>query len=176
MSIRLFLPLWSDPAQQLANGLNSLRLPPGSRSFVPGYTNSHPEVISQKRLIAELKSEKSDDAAENGSVSNPSYTMVLSKLADTELDIATYRSRLEEAQRRLEDAKKMTAKSISLQREYENLDRDYQVLQKNYEELVSRREVCEVTQAAGDQHGSFTFRLSPPRLNRTVRWRQTACS
>jgi len=127
------------------------------------YTNSHPEVISQKRLIAELKSEKSDDAAENGSVSNPSYTMVLSKLADTESDIATYRSRLEEAQRRLEDAKKMTAKSISLQREYENLDRDYQVLQKNYEELVSRRESAKITQAAGDQHGSFTFRvISPP--------------
>src|SRR3974390_2887738 len=128
------------------------------------YTNSHPEVISQKRLIAELKSEKPEDGGgDNGSISNPSYTMMLSKLADTETEVATYRNRLEEAQKRLEQAKKTTATGISLQREYENLDRDYQVMQRNYEELVSRRESAKITQAAGDQHGSFVFRvISPP--------------
>ena len=127
------------------------------------YTDSHPEVISQKRLVARLKSEKPDDLAGNGSISNPSYTMMLSKLADTETEVATYRNRLEEAQKRLEQAKSMAATAISLQRQYENLDRDYQVLQKNYEELVSRRESAKITQAAGDQHGSFVFRvISPP--------------
>jgi polysaccharide chain length determinant protein (PEP-CTERM system associated) len=127
------------------------------------YTNNHPEVISQKRLIAELKAEKSDGLSGNGSISNPSYTMMLSKLADTESEVATYRNRLEEAQKRLEQAKKMAATSISIQREYENLDRDYHVLQKNYEELVSRRESAKITQAASDQHGSFVFRvISPP--------------
>ena len=128
------------------------------------YTNSHPEVISQKRLIAELKSEKPEDGAgDNGSISNPSYTMMLSKLADTESELAVDRNRLDDAQKRLEQAKNTTATGISLQREYENLDRDYQVLQKNYEELVSRRESAKITQAAGDQHGSFVFRvISPP--------------
>ena len=127
------------------------------------YTDSHPEVISQKRLIARIKSEKFDDLAGNGSISNPSYTMMLSKLADTETDVATYRNRLEEAQKQLERAKSMAATAIGLQRQYENIDRDYQVLQKNYQELVSRRESAKITQAAGDQHGSFAFRvLSPP--------------
>jgi len=126
------------------------------------YTDSHPEVISQKRLIARLKSEKSDEQG-SGSISNPSYTMMLSKLADTETDVATYRSRLEEAQKQLERAKSMAATAIGLQRQYENIDRDYQVLQRNYQELVSRRESAKITQAAGDQHGSFVFRvISPP--------------
>ncbi len=127
------------------------------------YTDSHPEVISQKRLIARLRSEKPDDPVGNGSISNPSYTMLLSKLADTETEVATYRNRLAEAQKQFEQAKKMAATAIGLQREYENIDRDYQVLQKNYQELVSRRESAKITQAAGDQHGSFAFRvISPP--------------
>jgi hypothetical protein len=89
--------------------------------------------------------------------------MMLSKLADTETDVATYRSRLEEAQKQLERAKSMAATAIGLQRQYENIDRDYQVLQRNYQELVSRRESAKITQAAGDQHGSFVFRvISPP--------------
>jgi polysaccharide chain length determinant protein (PEP-CTERM system associated) len=127
------------------------------------YTESHPEVISQKRLVARLRSEKIEDLAGNGSISNPSYTMLLSKLADTETDVATYRNRLEEAKKQLERAKGMAKSAISLQREYENIDRDYQVLQKNYQELVARRESAKITQAAGDQHGSFAFRvISPP--------------
>jgi hypothetical protein len=120
-------------------------------------------VISQKRLVARLRSAKIEDLTGNGSVSNPSYTMMLSKLADTETEVATYRNRLEEAKKQLERAKGMAKTAISLQREYENIDRDYQVLQKNYQELVSRRESAKITQAAGDQHGSFAFRvISPP--------------
>ena len=127
------------------------------------YTDSHPEVISQKRLVARLRSEKVEDLTGNGSISNPSYTMMLSKLADTETEVATYRNRLEEAKKQLERAKGMAKTAISLQREYENIDRDYQVLQKNYQELVARRESAKITQAAGDQHGSFAFRvISPP--------------
>src|SRR6185312_7389109 len=63
----------------------------------------------------------------------------------------------------LERAKGMAKSAISLQREYENIYRDYQGLQKNYQELVARRESAKITQAAGDQHGSFAFRvISPP--------------
>lgn len=127
------------------------------------YTDSHPEVISQRRLVARLKSDKSDEVSGGGSISNPSYTMMLSKLADTGTEVATYQNRVEEAKKQLERAKGMATTAISLQREYENIDRDYQVLQKNYQELVSRRESAKITQAAGDQHGSFAFRvISPP--------------
>jgi polysaccharide chain length determinant protein (PEP-CTERM system associated) len=127
------------------------------------YTENYPDVLAQKRLIARLKSEKSDDAAGTEGISNPGYVMIMSKLADTKSEVAVDQRRLEDATKRLEDAKKVAAKAITVQREYENLDRDYQVLHKNYEELVSRRESAKITQAAGDQQSSVVFRvISPP--------------
>jgi polysaccharide chain length determinant protein (PEP-CTERM system associated) len=129
-------------------------------------TDNHPEVVSQRRLIERLRSEKSEDiagGAETESVPNPSYVMILSKSADFEAEVLANRNRLDESQKRLQQAKAVTAKAINLQRDYENLDRDYQVIQKNYQELVARRESAKITQAAGDQQGSFVFRvISPP--------------
>ena len=134
------------------------------------FTDNYPDVVAQKRLIARLKSlqpdAKSDD--DNQGISNPGYVMIMSKLADTESEIAVDRSRLVDAQRRLERAKETAEKAITVQREYENLDRDYQVLHTNYEALVTRRELAKITQAAGDQQSAFVFRvISPPlRPNR----------
>ena len=128
------------------------------------FTDNHPAVVSLKRLIERLRSEKNEDiAGGTESVSNPSYVMMLSKFADLDAEVLADRNRLDEAQKRLEQAKTVTAQAINLQRVYENLDRDYQVIQKNYQELLTRRELAKITQAVGDQQGSFVFRvISPP--------------
>jgi polysaccharide chain length determinant protein (PEP-CTERM system associated) len=126
------------------------------------YTDQHPEVVAQNRLIARLKSHPFGDSG-TGGVSNPTYVMIMSKLTDTETEVAVDSSRLEDAKKRLEDAKKLAEKAITVQREYQNLDRDYKVLHQNYETLASRRESANITQAAGDQQSAFVFRvISPP--------------
>jgi polysaccharide chain length determinant protein (PEP-CTERM system associated) len=134
------------------------------------YTDNYPDVVAQKRLIARLKAQQFGDSAGTESISNPGYVMIMSKLADTESEVAVDRNRLGYSKKRLEAAKTMAEKAITVQREYENLDRDYQVLHKNYEALVTRRESAKITQAAGDQQSSFVFRvISPPlKPNRPV--------
>ena len=127
------------------------------------YTDAHPNVVAQKRLLARLKSVKPEDTDGTEGISNPAHVMITSKLADAGTVAATDRNRLDEAKKRLEDAKNMAAKAIAIQREWENLDRDYQVLHINYEALVTRRESAKITQAVGDQQSSFVFRvISPP--------------
>jgi polysaccharide chain length determinant protein (PEP-CTERM system associated) len=128
------------------------------------YTENHPDVIRQKRLIASLKSQPSEDAAASGQdISNPAYVMLRSKLADADTEVAGHRNRLEETKKRFENAKKMASQAFTVQRDYQNLDRDYEVLHKNYEELLARRESAKITQAAGDQQSSVVFRvISPP--------------
>jgi polysaccharide chain length determinant protein (PEP-CTERM system associated) len=127
------------------------------------YTDNYPDVVAQKRLIARLKTQQTGDSGDTQGISNPGYVMIMSKLADTESEVAADRSRLKDAQKRLETSKKMAAKAITVQREYQNLDRDYRVLHKNYETLVARRESAKITQAAGDQQSAFVFRvISPP--------------
>jgi len=129
------------------------------------FTDSYPDVVAQKRLIERLKATvtgaKSDDNSQG--ISNPSFVMLMSKLADAETEVVVDRSRLQDAQKRLEAAKGMAEKAITVQREYENLDRDSQVFHQNYEALVTRRESAKITQAAGDQQSAFVFRvISPP--------------
>jgi len=145
-----------NPRTQLAAAiakLNELRV---------HFTDQHPDIVAQKRLIKLLKSQP-DNSNSSEAISNPAYVMLMSKLADTETEVAVDQNRLSNAQKRLEDARNMTAEAIAVQREYENLDRDYQVLQKNSQELASRRESATITQAAGDQQSSFVFRVvSPP--------------
>lgn len=134
------------------------------------FTDNYPDVVAQKRLIARLKSQPSRDSEETEGISNPGYVMIMSKLADTESEVAVDQSRLKDAQKRLESARNMAERAITVQREYENLNRDYQVLHNSYEALVTRRESAKITQAAGDQQSSFVFRvISPPlRPNRPV--------
>jgi len=128
------------------------------------YTDDYPDVVAQKRLIQQLQTQQTGtDSAGTEGISNPGYVVIMSKLADIESEVAVDRSRLSDAQTRLTEAQKTAEEAITVQREYEDLDRDYQVLHNNYEELVSRRESAKITQAAGDQQSSFTFRVvSPP--------------
>ena len=127
------------------------------------YTEGYPDVVMQKRLIARLKSQQSDDSVDTNGISNPGYVMLMSKLADTEAEVSVDSNRLKDAKKQLENAKKMAERAIIVQREYENLDRDYKVLHSNYETLLSRRESANITQAAGEQQSAFVFRvISPP--------------
>ncbi len=127
------------------------------------YTDNYPDVLAQKRLIDQLQKQQAGNSSDTQGISNPSYVMLMSKLADADSEMVVDRSRLGDAQKRLEDAKRIAQQAITVQREYEDLDRDYQVLHNNYEALVSRRESAKITQAAGDQQSAFVFRvLSPP--------------
>lgn len=139
------------------------------------FTEDYPDVVIQKQLVERLKKQVADKANPEEdpnlqSVSNPTYLMLRTKLADEEVNLAVARNRLAEAQKRLDDAGKNAGESIAVRRQYDNLDRDYQALKKNYEALVERREAANITQAAGDQQSNMVFRVvEPPMLaNRPV--------
>ncbi|MDE2181818.1 MAG: hypothetical protein KGJ78_02225 [Alphaproteobacteria bacterium] len=131
------------------------------------YTDSYPDVVAEKQLIAKLESDIAKPSAAaigDSQVSNPAYIMLRTKLADEEIAVAVAREHLSTAQKHLDDAEKTAATAIGVQRQYEGLDRDYTVLHDNYEKLLQRREAASMTRAVGDQQSSITFRVVDPPL------------
>lgn len=135
------------------------------------YTQNHPDVIAQKKLVERLK------AQENGSgggtspyhahqgISNPVYVNLQGKLADAETNVALQRRRLELATANEQKARSDMAEAVTVARQYADLDRDYEVIHKNYLDLVARREAAKLSRAVGDQESDTVFRvIEPPQL------------
>ncbi len=139
------------------------------------YTDSYPDVVAQRHLIARLESElnRKTPATEDPdleAVTNPAYLMLRTKLADQESDLAAARERLAEAQKRVADDSKDEAQSVKVRRQYADIDRDSAALHKNYEALVERREAAHISEAASADQSALVFRVvQPPTLpNRPV--------
>jgi hypothetical protein len=62
-------------------------------SPLPATMDQHPDIIAQKRLIKLLKSQP-DNSSSGEAISNPAYVMLMSKLADTETEVAVDQNRL----------------------------------------------------------------------------------
>jgi polysaccharide chain length determinant protein (PEP-CTERM system associated) len=135
------------------------------------FTQNHPDVIAQKKLVERLKAE--ENGSSNGSspyhahqgISNPVYVNLQSKLEDAETNVALQRLRLEQATANEQKARTDMAQAVTVSRQYADLDRDYEVIHKNYLDLVARREAAKLSRAVGDQESDTVFRvIEPPQL------------
>jgi polysaccharide chain length determinant protein (PEP-CTERM system associated) len=132
------------------------------------FTDSHPDVVAQKKLVERLKSQESGSTgganpyrAHQG-VPNPVYINLQSKLADSETNLALQRRRLEQATLNEQKARSEMAQAVTVSRQYADLDRDYEVIHKNYLDLVARREAARLSRAVGDQESDTVFRVIEP--------------
>jgi polysaccharide chain length determinant protein (PEP-CTERM system associated) len=141
------------------------------------YTDQHPDVISTKRLIAQLEEEKKQQldarrkaAAENPNKFTPSTNPVFQKikisLSDAEANIAALRARLVESETRLAQLKAVAGRAPQVEAEMVQLNRDYDVLRKNYEQLVARRESASMAEDVDSLARMAEFRIiDPPRIS-----------
>jgi polysaccharide chain length determinant protein (PEP-CTERM system associated) len=136
------------------------------------FTDQHPDVIAMKKLIAVLKTERSDagSAASRGrirSISNPMYEQLKVRLVDAEGQVASLQRQVTDATGERERMEAMARSTPGVHAEYENLDRDYSVLRKNYEELLGRREAANIAEAADTQADKVKLQIvDPPRIPR----------
>jgi len=141
------------------------------------YTDQHPDVISTKRLIAQLEEEKKQqlDARRTAAAANPGkftpstnpvFQKIKISLSDAEANIAALRARLAESEGRLAQLKTVAGRAPQVEAEMAQLNRDYAVLHRNYEQLVGRRESVSMAEDVDSLARMADFRIiDPPRIS-----------
>jgi polysaccharide chain length determinant protein (PEP-CTERM system associated) len=169
--------------QGLERNLDSLRVK---------FTEQHPDIISTKRVIAELKAQKEREAKEAGELArskeadakaaaaaggndrlpssallnqNPFFQQLKASMADSEAKAAAMRVRVQEYESRLEALKALANQVPQVEADLKQLSRDYEINKKNYEELLARRQRAILSGDMESATGGLDFRIiDPPRV------------
>lgn len=148
------------------------------------FTDQHPDVISARRVIAELQKQKQEqlDARRKAPVAtsgtrsseprvanidrNPVYQQLKLSLADAEANVASLRARAGELDARYNQVKSTARLKPELEEELVQLNRDYQVQKQNYDGLIARRESAQLTSQMEQNSSVADFRvIDPPRVS-----------
>jgi polysaccharide chain length determinant protein (PEP-CTERM system associated) len=143
------------------------------------YTDKHPDIVSTRRLIAELEEQRKREVAElrrqaaaqpaaNAVTGNSSLALQeLSRLmATSEVQVAALKARVAEYGSRYEQARALSRTSPQIEAEAAQLNRDYAIIKKNYEDLVGRRQSAVMSGDLDMASGTVDFRLiDPPRVS-----------
>ena len=142
------------------------------------FTEQHPDVVSTRRLIAELERQKAKEVAElrkaalampastGGAAASLASQELARMLATSEVQVAALRARVSEFQARYAQAKALTRTSPQIEAEAAQLNRDYAIVKKNYEDLVSRKQSAVMSGDLDMAAGVVDFRLiDPPRVS-----------
>jgi protein tyrosine kinase modulator len=138
------------------------------------YTDQHPDVVSTKRLIAQLQEDRNREIEARGKLvdgdagspysGDPVAQQLKVALNDAEANVTTVRARLAEYESRYNQFKSSAESLPRIDMELTQLNRDYGIMKHQYEALVSRRETATLTGKLEDA-GVAEFRIiDPPRV------------
>ena len=143
------------------------------------YTEQHPDIVSARRMIADLETQKKREVAElrkaaaaapavvvSGSNSSLAVQEMTKLMATAEVQVASLKARVGEYQSRYAQARALSRTSPQIEAEAAQLNRDYAIVKKNYEDLVSRRQSAVMSGDLDMASGVVDFRLiDPPRVS-----------
>lgn len=144
------------------------------------FTENHPDVISHRRTIEDLREQRDEELAlraeamsgfGGGSAGsgqdNPMFQQIRMAISGADAEIASLRVRVAEFERQGERLRNMVDTIPQIEAEMQRLNRDYDVNKRQYEELLRRRETAQISQVAEDRGEQVQFRIvDPARLPR----------
>lgn len=132
------------------------------------FTELHPDIVSTKRLIAQLEERKKQEAklikpsTDPGKNYSPMLQQLNVALAEAEAGVASMTARVEEYTSRYERLKSLSNAIPQVEAELAQLNRDYQVNKSNYEKLLERRESAKISGDLGSATELMSFRIIDP--------------
>lgn len=143
------------------------------------FTEEHPDVVSTKRIIAQLEAQQrlelerrnraaaaSGRAPAGNAATSPVFQRIRIALAEAEANVASLRSQLSAQQRRLDEIRSTATRVPQAEAELAQLNRDYEVIRRNYEQLVARREAASLGVKIDQSTPLADFRIvEPPRVS-----------
>ncbi len=148
------------------------------------YTDEHPDVVSTRRVIAQLEVQKRQDlearaearakalalegakgpTAMAAAATNPVFQQLRLSLTAAEANVASLRVRLSTQQAKLAEIRALANRTPQIEAEFSQLNRDYEIIRKNYEQLVTRRESASLGVKIDESSPLAEFRIiEPPR-------------
>ena len=140
------------------------------------YTEKHPDVVSLRRAIADLKvqrkaliaeAQKAGPAAGAGfeASGNPVHQQMQIAISHAEAEVAARQAVVNEYRARVKDLEGAVDRVLKVENEYGQLNRDYQILKRNHDELVGRLEAARLARKADTRAETVRFRVvDPPRV------------
>jgi polysaccharide chain length determinant protein (PEP-CTERM system associated) len=132
------------------------------------YTEQHPDIVANKRLLAQLLARRNDEAKHKKRSADPgaSYSPMLQQmnvsLADAEAKVASLKARVAEYSARAARLRTQSAEVPEIEAQLAQLNRDYQVNHENYQKLVERRESAKLSGDLSSATDMLTFRVIDP--------------
>ena len=140
------------------------------------YTDANPDVISQRQLVAALRSSGGGDpvaapgadartAPRSRSASNPVYEALKTRVVDNESIITSLTRQVNDATKERDRLDAIARSAPQLQADFANVNRDYDVVRKNYDDLVARRESMRISSAADAEGDKVRVQIiDPPQV------------
>jgi polysaccharide chain length determinant protein (PEP-CTERM system associated) len=132
------------------------------------YTEEHPDIVSSKRLIAQLQQRKKEEAKKLVKSSDPGagYSPMLQQmnvaLSVEEARVAGLKARVGEYSTRLARLRSQSTAAPEMEAQLAQLNRDYAINKDNYEKLVQRRESAKLSGDLSSATDMMSFRVVDP--------------
>jgi polysaccharide chain length determinant protein (PEP-CTERM system associated) len=134
------------------------------------YTDEYPDVISARRMIAQLQTRREalQKNAANASImgvvsDNPVYQDMQKSMYSTQVSIRTLAAQIALQKRQIADLKTNVDKISDVQATWQRLTRNYDITKKQYDQLVTRVNTAQLSQDATQSGNNLKFRvINPP--------------
>lgn len=145
--------------QTVQKNLDSLRLQ---------YTEQHPDVVANKRLLEQLLAQKADlsktkkRSADPGAGYSPMLQQLTVALSAAEARVASMRARVDEFSARMARLRSQSTTAPEIEVQLTQLNRDYDINKANYQRLVERREQARLSGDLTTATDMLAFRIIDP--------------
>ena len=137
------------------------------------YTEEHPDVISTRRILADLEKQKAEEqkvvtpSRQEARLldKNPVYQELTVALGEQKAQVAAMTVRVSLYSKNVDRLKRLVDTIPQVEAELAKLDRDYNVIHDNYLELVKRREAAKISFDADSKPDDLQYKIiDPPRI------------
>jgi len=132
------------------------------------YTEQHPDVVANKRLLEQLLAQKADlsttkkRSADPGAGYSPMLQQLTVALSQAEARVASMRARVDEFSGRVARLRTQSTSAPEVEAQLSQLNRDYDVNKQNYQRLVERREQARLSGDLTSATDMLSFRIIDP--------------
>jgi polysaccharide chain length determinant protein (PEP-CTERM system associated) len=140
------------------------------------FTEKHPDVVSLRRAIGDLKAQRKAVIAEAQKAAagapaptdtggNPMRQQIQMVVSQAEAEVAAKQAIVNEYRERIKQLEGAVDRVLKVEGDQAQLNRDYQILKKNHDELVGRLESARLARKADTRSETVRFRvIDPPRV------------
>jgi polysaccharide chain length determinant protein (PEP-CTERM system associated) len=141
------------------------------------YTDEHPDVMANKRLIEQLEQQKKTELEARRKANpsgrstrtpperNPMFQQLRLSLAEAEAHVASAHAKLAGYENQFRSLLGQAKLVPEVEEEYTQLNRDYEVQKRTYETLLARREAGTMGIEVQDVGGAQFRVIDPPRVS-----------